>query len=178
MKRLLTLLIPLLLPAPLLAAGFTLSSPQFSGQMALQQVHGGCGGDNVSPALQWTDPPPGTRSFAVTLYDPDAPTGSGWWHWLLFDLPADQRELAAGAGAQATRLLPKGAIQGMTDFGIAAYGGACPPKGDRPHRYVLTVHALKVESLGIDAKAMPAVAGFLINKHSLARASLITYYGR
>jgi Raf kinase inhibitor-like YbhB/YbcL family protein len=177
MNRLLPVL--MLLFAPLVqAAGFTLSSPGFSGQMASAQVLGACGGDNVSPALEWKNPPPGTQSFAITMYDPDAPTGSGWWHWVVLDLPADLRRLEAGAGAQGDRKLPGGARHGRTDFGMSGYGGACPPKGDRPHRYVLTVHALDVESLDVGPRAMPAAVGFLINRHSLARASLIAYYGR
>ena len=124
---------------------------------------------NISPSLSWKDPPAGTKSFAVTVYDPDAPTGSGWWHWVVFNLPADVRSLPAGAGNPASGKLPKGAVQSLTDFGAPGYGGPCPPRGDRPHRYVFTVHALKVDKLDLDEKAMPALVGFMVTSNRIAR---------
>jgi Raf kinase inhibitor-like YbhB/YbcL family protein len=138
----------------------------------------GCTGDNVSPGLAWSDPPAGTKSFAVTLYDPDAPTGSGWWHWVVYDIPAGQRELPSGAGAAAGLSLPKGARQAHNDFGAPGYGGPCPPAGDKPHRYVFTVYALDVATLGAADDASAAFIGFNLHAHAIAEASLLIYHGR
>jgi len=132
----------------------------------------GCDGGNLSPALAWTDPPPGTRSFAVTAYDPDAPTGSGWWHWVVLDLPADLRALPRGGAP-----LPAGAVQTRTDFGAPGYGGPCPPPG-KPHRYRFQVWALKTASLGLSADASGAMAGFMIRANALGHATLEASYGR
>src|SRR3954465_14424129 len=115
----------------------------------------GAGGQNVSPQLSWSGAPAGTKSFALTLYDPDAPTGSGWWHWVVYDIPATATELPQGAGSGKAPL-PAGTVQGKTDFGAAGYGGAGPPPGDKPHRYVFTVYALKVDKLDLPADASPA----------------------
>ena len=138
----------------------------------------GCEGHNVSPSLTWKDPPAGTKSFAVTVYDPDAPTGSGWWHWVVFNIPGDARSLPLGAGAPGSTKLPKGAVQSITDFGTPGYGGPCPPRGDRPHRYIFTVHALKVDKLDLDDKAMPALVGFTLTSNRLARAMFTATYSR
>jgi Raf kinase inhibitor-like YbhB/YbcL family protein len=135
----------------------------------------GCTGGNVSPQLSWSNAPAGTKSFAVTVYDPDAPTGSGWWHWVVYDIPAGVNELPQGAGGGTG--LPAGAVQGKTDFGTANYGGACPPPG-KPHRYVFTVHALKVEKLGVPADATAAMVGFNLHASELGKASLTVTYGR
>lgn len=120
----------------------------------------------------------GTQSFAVTMYDPDAPTGSGWWHWLVFDLPANTRELPANAGNIALKLSPTGSVQSVTDYGKPGYGGPCPPKGHGDHRYIITVYALKVKKLGLDAKTTPAIVGYYLNNNALAKASIIAYYKR
>ena len=162
------------------AQGFTLTSVDLGGQLTLDQVFSGfgCNGKNISPSLQWTNAPDNTRSFAVTVYDPDAPTGSGWWHWVIFDIPSGISRLQTGAGDPGKNLAPKGSIQSMTDYGRPGFSGACPPPGDRPHRYVFTVYALDVEKLGLDEKAPPAMVGFALNQHALAKASLIAYYGR
>lgn len=159
---------------------FTLSSPDLGGQATMREVFNGfgCTGGNISPALNWSNIPAGTKSFAITMYDPDAPTGSGFWHWVLFDLPADLKGLPSGAGAASGRDLPPGATQSRTDFGTTGYGGPCPPPGDRPHRYILTVHALATEQLGLPSDAPAALVGFNVNAHSLGQASLIFYYGR
>ena len=138
----------------------------------------GCTGGNRSPALAWKDAPAGTRSFAVTIYDPDAPTGSGWWHWGVFNLPASTSGLPAGAGDPAKPNLPAGAVQNRTDFGTSGYGGPCPPQGDKPHRYIVTVHALKVESLPLGADAGGAMLGFYLGANALAKASLTFTFGR
>lgn len=136
----------------------------------------GCSGGNVSPALSWNDVPTGTKSFAITVYDPDAPTGSGWWHWSAYDLPAALRSLPAGAGKVGT--LPDGAKQGRNDFGSNGFGGACPPQGDKPHRYIFTVFALKVEKLDVPADASAALIGYMLNANKLATASLTARFGR
>lgn len=138
----------------------------------------GCSGKNISPHLQWTPGPEGTKSYAVTVYDPDAPTGSGWWHWLVYNIPADVTELTAGAGAVGGKALPAGAVHGPTDFGTYGFGGACPPEGDDPHRYVFTVIALKTDNIEIPEGASAALIGFMINANTLAKSSFIANYGR
>ncbi|MFI4865534.1 MAG: YbhB/YbcL family Raf kinase inhibitor-like protein [Steroidobacterales bacterium] len=137
----------------------------------------GCSGKNISPALSWKGAPRATKSFAVTVYDPDAPTGSGWWHWVVYNIPADVTELPAGAG-NAGGKLPAGAAQGHTDFGTSGFGGACPPAGDKPHRYIFTVYALKTEKISVPDEASAAMVGFMIHSNSLAKASLTARYGR
>ncbi|RXK11434.1 YbhB/YbcL family Raf kinase inhibitor-like protein, partial [Halarcobacter mediterraneus] len=134
----------------------------------------GCTGENISPQLSWKDAPKGTKSFAVTVYDPDAPTGSGWWHWVVFDISKDKCTLPSGFGNSESQ----DAIQSITDYGKSGFGGACPPQGDKAHKYIFTVHALDVETLGLDKNANAALVGFYLNSHSLAKASLISYYGR
>ena len=136
----------------------------------------GCSGKNVSPPLQWSGAPVGTKSFALTVYDPDAPTGSGWWHWIVYNVPASVTELPLGAGDGGR--LPAGAVQARTDFGTAGYGGPCPPPGDRPHHYVFTVYALKTEKLDVPANASAALVAFSINANKLASASITASYGR
>lgn len=159
---------------------FTLRSKTLSGQATItQEFNGfGCVGKNESPQLSWSNAPKGTQSFAVTMYDPDAPTGSGWWHWLVFDLPANTRELPANAGNIALKLSPTGSVQSVTDYGKPGYGGPCPPKGHGDHRYIITVYALKVKKLGLDAKTTPAIVGYYLNNNALAKASIIAYYKR
>lgn len=130
----------------------------------------GYDGDNISPHLAWDEVPMGTKSFVVTCYDPDAPTGSGWWHWVVVNLPADTRVLTQGFGSGLVAV-PDGVIQTRTDFGKAGYGGAAPPKGET-HRYIFTVHALDVERLDVDEDASGAMVGFNVHFHSLASASI------
>ena len=163
------------------AADFTLSSPSVvDGKLTVAQVLNGfgCTGGNRSPALAWTDPPAGTKSLALTIYDPDAPTGSGWWHWVVFNLPADLRDLPEGAGDGAAPHLPASAIQSRTDFGAPGYGGACPPEGSAPHRYEIKLWALDVEKLDLAPDASGAMVGFFLNAHKVAVAELIATYGR
>ena len=170
------------LATPALAAGkFTLKSSDVKQGAMLtdQQVFNGfgCSGGNVSPQLSWENPPAGTKSFVVTAYDPDAPTGSGWWHWVVYDIPASAPGLPRGAGS-GQGALPEGAKQGRTDFGAPGFGGACPPPGGKPHRYVFTVYALKVPSLDVPADASPAMIGFMTKASSLGSASITAKYAR
>jgi Raf kinase inhibitor-like YbhB/YbcL family protein len=129
-----------------IAAPFSVSSADMREGDALAQRHWfggfGCTGGNISPQIAWQNAPAGTRSFAVTAYDPDAPTGSGWWHWTVVNIAQQVTSLAAGAGDKNNAKLPAGAVQGRNDFGYAGFGGACPPAGDKPHRYRFTVWAL------------------------------------
>ncbi|MDP2117671.1 MAG: YbhB/YbcL family Raf kinase inhibitor-like protein [Brevundimonas sp.] len=128
---------------------------------------------NRSPHLSWSGAPEGTRSFAVTCYDPDAPTGSGFWHWTVANIPADVTELAEGASPDG---LPKGAVEGRTDFGEPGYGGAAPPPGHGPHRYIFTVFAVDTERLDVTPKNSGAVFGFNLHFHTLAKASITGVY--
>ncbi|HFQ5648309.1 TPA: kinase inhibitor [Yersinia enterocolitica] len=154
--------------------------------LQFQQVFNGfgCEGGNQSPQLSWQGAPAGAKSFAITAYDPDAPTGSGWWHWTVVNIPADTHQLATNAGQRTDitttthSALPKGAIQGRNDFGYAGFGGACPPVGDKPHRYQFTVWALKTDQLPLDSNASGALVGFMLNSSVIAKAELVATYGR
>lgn len=137
----------------------------------------GCSGGNLSPDLAWSGAPEGTKSFVLTAFDPDAPTGSGWWHWTVFNIPASASELAAGAGS-GKAALPEGAVQGRTDFGQPGYGGACPPEGAPPHHYVFTLYALSVQSLPIDEAASGAMVGFMAKANAIEQTVLSATYGR
>jgi Raf kinase inhibitor-like YbhB/YbcL family protein len=174
---------------------FTLSSPDlqsgiFDNKFVLNGF--GCKGENISPTLIWRNPPAGTKSFAVQVHDPDAPTGSGFWHWAVYNIPPTTVILSQGVGNRAERL-PAGAFGGNTDFmdtgatgGNGNYGGPCPPEGDRPHRYVFTVYALAVDRLevaaGVPRSGSAALYGFVLNKGIgpglLGKASFTATYGR
>jgi Raf kinase inhibitor-like YbhB/YbcL family protein len=156
---------------------FLLSSPEFAdgGQLPTSARSGimGAGGDDRSPALNWEGAPAGTKSYAVTLYDPDAPTGSGFWHWALYNLPASVTSLAGNAGDPDQRLLPPGTITLPNEVHLNRYLGAAPPPGHGEHRYFFTVSALDVATLDIPADSTPAVLGFNFLGHLLARAQLV-----
>jgi Raf kinase inhibitor-like YbhB/YbcL family protein len=164
------------------AQTFTLRSAdmQDGHTLKLSQIYKGlgCDGKNTSPQLSWTNPPAGTKSFAITAYDPDAPTGSGWWHWTMVNIPANIKNLPANAGAPHGKNLPTGAVQGRNDFGYAGFGGACPPTGDKPHAYRFTIWALKTDKLPIDNQSSGALVGFMLNENALARAEITPNYGR
>lgn len=183
MTSMLKSFIPFALSALMLpACAFDLKSADIAdhGTLSAKQVLDGfgCKGGNQSPELTWSAPPAGTKSFAVTVYDPDAPTGSGWWHWIVYDIPANVRSLPAGAGALKSTALPAGAQQGRSDFGTMAFGGACPPQGDKHHRYVVTVHALKTDRLDVPPEPSGALVGFMIHANRLGSASITATYGR
>jgi Raf kinase inhibitor-like YbhB/YbcL family protein len=137
----------------------------------------GCAGGNRSPHLKWSGAPAGARSFAVTCFDPDAPTGSGFWHWLVVNIPPNVTELPPGAGS-ADGKLPAGALQTRTDFGKPGYGGPCPPEGDHPHRYLFTVFAVAKEKLDVAADTSAAVIGFNLHFATLEKASLMGLFKR
>ncbi|MFY9328544.1 MAG: YbhB/YbcL family Raf kinase inhibitor-like protein [Georgfuchsia sp.] len=171
------------LSATLVHAGeFQLASPTIKPGAVLTEeqvlIGFGCSGKNQSPALKWTAGPTGTRSYAINVYDPDAPTGSGFWHWVVYNIPADVKEIPAGAGDPSGKLMPPGAVQGRTDFGTHAFGGACPPQGDKPHRYVFTVYALKTELIDVPPESSAALIGYMINSNTIGKASLTAIYGR
>jgi Raf kinase inhibitor-like YbhB/YbcL family protein len=149
-----------------IAHGETIAMPQVSGVF-------GAGGEDVSPHLVWSGAPEGTQSYAVTVYDPDAPTASGFWHWAVFDIPADVTELATGASGTK---MPAGAVELKNDGGTVGYIGAAPPPGHGPHHYHVVVHAVDVPSLGIPAEASPAYLGFNLFSHTLGRAMFIPVY--
>jgi Raf kinase inhibitor-like YbhB/YbcL family protein len=138
----------------------------------------GCAGGNVSPHLRWEDAPADVKSFAVTCYDPDAPTGSGFWHWVVVNIPASVNELPLGAGNPASGKLPAGALEVRNDVGQPGYVGACPPEGDHPHRYVFTVFAVSTEALPVNADTSAAVVGFNLHFTTIEKATLMGLYKR
>ena len=148
--------------------GQPMPKPQYSGAFGVP------GGEDVSPQLSWSGAPDGTLSYAVTMYDPDAPTGSGFWHWSVANIPASVTELPEGAGDERGSGLPEGAIQLKGDGGAAHYIGSAPPAGHGPHRYFITVHALDVADIGVGADATPALLGFTMKDHILARGTIVT----
>ena len=137
----------------------------------------GCAGGNKSPHLRWSGAPEGTRSFAVTCYDPDAPTGSGFWHWLAVNIAPDVTELALGAGSAGGNM-PAGALQTRTDCGKPGYAGPCPPEGDHPHRYLFTVFAVSKDKIDVGADTSAAVVGFNLHFATLAKASIMGLFKR
>lgn len=176
----------------LLVAGLTLSTARASGQsptfrlwsedvgrtVAHEFVYDGfgCTGSNVSPHLAWSGAPEGTRSFVLTVYDPDAPTGSGFWHWVVANIPASSTMIARNA--TRTPRMPAGSVESRTDFGHPGYHGPCPPVGAQPHRYIFTLHALDVPRIEVTPDMSGALVGFLTNAHRIASASFTATYGR
>lgn len=163
-----------------LANDFKLTTTSFDLKKPLPNKHVfngfGCKGDNISPSLEWSGAPQGTKSFAITVYDPDAPTGSGWWHWTVINIPANVTKIEEGASSKKT--LPATSTEGRTDFGKSGFGGACPPKGDKPHRYIFTVYALKTDKIELNSDAPGAQVGFNLHGNTLGKASFTATYGR
>jgi Raf kinase inhibitor-like YbhB/YbcL family protein len=159
---------------------FTLSSNDLGGEATSKEEFNGfgCTGENQSPQLSWKNAPEGTKSFAVTMYDPDAPTGSGWWHWVVFDIPANINELVTNAGNITLNLAPKDAVQSLTNYGAQGFGGPCPPAGHGFHKYEITVYALKTAKLGLDKNTNPGIVGYYLWNNTLAKASIVSYYKR
>jgi Raf kinase inhibitor-like YbhB/YbcL family protein len=149
--------------------GATLGAPQVSGVM-------GAGGEDKSPQLSWSGAPEGTRSYAVTVYDPDAPTASGFWHWAAFNIPAEITDLPAGAGGADGTALPDGAVQLKNDAGMVGYVGAAPPPGHGTHHYYVVVHAVDLDQLDVPAEGTPAYLGFNLFSHALGRATIVAEY--
>ncbi|MGH6888241.1 MAG: YbhB/YbcL family Raf kinase inhibitor-like protein [Rhizomicrobium sp.] len=170
-----TLAVSALLASCLGGVAMELTSPDVANgkMLSLAQVNSRCGGENRSPAMAWSGAPAGTKSFALTLFDPDARGGRGFWHWLMIDIPAGSAGLREGAGSGAG--LPAGAVQSANDFGETGYGGACPPPGSRAHHYVFTLYAMgtpKVPETGAGTLAV------YLKSHALAAATLAGLYKR
>jgi Raf kinase inhibitor-like YbhB/YbcL family protein len=167
--------------APAQKGGFTLTSPDIAQgrKIAAAQVFNsfGCSGQNISPALTWSHAPKGTQSFALLVHDPDAPTGSGWWHWLVYNIPASVNSLPGGAGDPQKKMLPGGALQGRTDFGTNAYGGPCPPPG-KLHHYHFRLYALKVPKLDVPADASAALLSFNVHANQIGTTEIMATYSR
>ena len=168
--------------ATVLADGFSLVSQDIVPGKFMskkQEFNGfGCTGDDLSPQLTWSGAPEGTKSFAITVYDPDAPTGSGWWHWQIVNIPKTVTEIAAGTGSTKKDLAPKGSTQVKNDYGNRGFGGACPPSGHGIHHYRFTIHALSVETLDFPEDASGALAGYMINANTIASSTIESLYQR
>lgn len=164
-----------------LSAELTLKSEDIEHGSFMSKKHEfsgfGCSGDNLSPHLSWESAPKGTKSFAITAYDLDAPTGSGWWHWQVINIPTSTQHLTTGISSNGESLSKK-LVQIKNDYGVSAFGGACPPVGDKAHRYQFTVHALNVAKLDLPEGASSALVGYFINVHSLESASIEALYKR
>ena len=178
-KCLATLIVVGVISSPAAAQDFRLTSLSVAEGVKLSSAQVfkgfGCEGDNVSPQLGWAGAPKGTKSFAVTAYDPDAPTGSGWWHWNIVNIPATASELKGGVSGTAA--LPTGSIEIKNDYGTVGFGGVCPPPGEM-HRYVFSVHALSVEKLDLPKDASNALAGFMIRANTIGQAHITAVYNR
>lgn len=144
-----------------------------------QEFNGfGCNGSDLSPHLKWSNAPKETKSFAITAYDPDAPTGSGWWHWQMVNISKNTMEIATGEGSSNKALSLEGSQQMSNDYGVKAYGGACPPSGHGVHRYRFTIHALSVDKLDLPENASGALTGYMINANTIASSTIESLYKR
>lgn len=163
-------------------ADFVLTSPQLEpgARMGGEQVFNGfgCNGANVSPELHWQNSPEETKSYAITVYDPDAPTGSGWWHWIIFNIPKEVKSLNKNAGQVDAGIAPKESVQSRTDFGRPGYGGACPPQGDQLHNYIFSIHALDIDKLELNEETPGAMVGYYLYKHTIEKDELRVTYSR
>lgn len=174
--------VSLIISLPVHAGSLTLSSDDIEQGKFMdkkQEFNGfGCTGENLSPHLSWSNAPQGTKSFALTAYDPDAPTGSGWWHWQIINMPVNVTELSMNAGSVKGDFTPVGSTQINNDYGSPSFGGACPPEGHGVHRYRFTLHAISVEKLELPADASGALAGYMINAHSIESSTIESLYKR
>jgi Raf kinase inhibitor-like YbhB/YbcL family protein len=176
MQRMMSfLLLAVLAGGTLSAQTFTVKSNELGGQAGNKQLGNvfGWHGENISPELRWENAPAGTQNFAVTIYDKDAPTGSGFWHWIIYNIPADITELPSDAGSLTKNLAPAGSTQGNNDAGMPGYLGPCPPPGPI-HEYLITVYALKTK-LSLDKNASTGLTGFYLNANVIGKASLVMY---
>ncbi len=169
--------------APSSTPAMQLTSPAFKSGATIPVEYSysgyGCSGHNTSPALTWSGwAPQGTKSFALTMFDPDARQGTGWWHWVVFNIPADVTALQAGAGAASNALMPQGAVQARNDFETVGYGGPCPPVGDSPHHYHFTVFAVDMHLDGLSPLTSGPSLLKALRGHVLAKAELIGLFGR
>jgi Raf kinase inhibitor-like YbhB/YbcL family protein len=180
MKKIVAFLLGVVITHAAFSQTFTLKSSSLGGQFTneISANTFGCTGNNSSPELTWTNAPVGTKSFAVTMYDVDAPTGSGFWHWVIVNIPAGVTELKEGAGDAKVSIAPSGSLQSINDAGFPGYIGPCPPQGDAAHKYIITVYALKTAALGTAESSSGALVGFMLNQQVLAKASIIAYYKR
>jgi Raf kinase inhibitor-like YbhB/YbcL family protein len=163
------------------SASLTLSSQDIAQGEFMPKIHEfkgySCSGDDLSPHLKWSGAPEGTKSFAITAYDPDTASGSGWWHWQVINIPLTVLEIPRGA-ANKKKSTPTGSTQIENDFSIAAFSGACPPKGDGLHHYRFTIHALGVEKIALPSNASSALAGYMINMHTIESSTIEALYQR
>ena len=164
------------------ASSFSIKSASLEDGVMIPNKHVynsfGCTGKNISPQISWQNAPLETKSFALTVYDPDAKTGSGWWHWLVLNIPKKYSELPQNFGEKNQFNLEEGVMQVRNDFGAFNFGGPCPPIKEKAHRYIFTVYALRAERLDLSEGATAALAGFMINQSILVKASFTAYYGR
>lgn len=161
------------------AAPFTLTSPDLEegGTIRRAEVNARCGGRNISPALEWRNPPDGTQSFVLLMHDPDSPGAEGFWHWVVYDIPANVTSLPANAGNTRKKLMPPGAVQARSDFGNEGYGGPCPPPG-KPHRYFFRLYAMPVAKLNVPPGASATIISSYADATALGKAQLMGLYGR
>jgi hypothetical protein len=182
MRHTFKLLSVLLLSISASADSLTLSSNDIAQGKLMAKAHEyngfGCSGGDLSPHLKWSNVPKGTKSFAITAYDPDAPTGSGWWHWQVINIPINVLEIPTGAGNTKSTASPMGSSQIKNDYGSRGFGGACPPLGHGIHHYRFTLHAISVEKLELPDDASGALAGYMINANSIASSSIESLYKR
>jgi len=183
LKKIITASMLTIVSSASFANGFELNSPDLIKGKPIATTfvfnNFGCKGKNVSPALNWKNAPHGTKSFAITVHDPDAPTGvGGFRHWIVVDIPGNATGIAQGAGKMGATMLADGGKQIVTDFGTTGWGGPCPPTGDAPHHYRFTVYALKVDKLDLPANASAGLAGFMVNQNAIGKVSVVSNYGR
>lgn len=182
MKILIKILFATLITSTVMAGQFKLFSKDINDGVLMpkaQEFTGfGCNGANFSPQLSWTGAPVGTKSFALTVYDPDAPTGSGWWHWQIVNIDSATTELVRGAGDITKNIAPQHSLQIESDYGSQGFGGACPPKGDKAHRYQFTIYALSVEKLTVSSTSSGALVGYMIKSNALDSATIQALYKR